>query len=461
VLKAALILTLLTCGAIDPSSAQVPADTVRLDLPAVIVRALEVSPDLLAQRARTRFADARLDEARAGRYLPEFKMTTAHAAAPGLTNPNNTPTGQLYLDPSVRNDWQDLRPFNRVDVDFLQPLWTGGQLSGLIGAAEAGRTYEESGLETTREDVVRRAAEMYYLVLRLSELGRVADEATDVLGKAKDEIKQLLADGSPDVSDGDEFAVLITEQEVRAQVAEVREQSRVARMALRRQLMLDDAVVVMTDRVTLQRDFGPLDSLDTYLSLGLRNRPELAQIDAGVAAYSSLVQVARSDYYPKLFWGVSANYSSAAGRYRQRNPYVGDSFLSRSLETGLGMRMNLNFSQTRSRVKQAQATADQAVAQQSAATQLVLFEVEQAYRGVRYRQVAADAAEEALRLSKEWLRLEQVNFDTFGEGVDDLIKAVQANLKQQAARHEAVFKLNMAHLDLIRAIGLGVDTMAH
>ncbi len=435
-------------------------DTVFVDIPAVVERALSVSPDILVQRAQTRFAEYRLDEAEGSRILPEFSLTTAHAFSPGIRNPNGTPNDRLYLDPAVRNDWSSLRPFTRVDVSMIQPLWTFGQLRGLIGAARAGSELEQGQLSRTRHEVARRSASLYYGVVLAQELERLAIRASQIIGDAEKEFEKLLEDESPEVGEADLFQLRIAAFEIKGRSVEVREKSRTALMALRRQLMLPDETVIVTRDRTLVPAFYQLDSLDTYLERGLRTRPELTQVRAGASALNSLVQVARSDFYPKIFWGVSAAYSGAIGRHRQLNPYVGDPFLTRSLETGIGIRMKLNFRQTRARVRQAEARVDGARQTEVGARQLILVEVEQAFRRVHYRRAAVENAEAALQESKDWLRFEQVNYDLDFGDTENLIKAVKANLELQAARHQAVYELNVAYLDFFHATGEIVQVVA-
>ena len=117
------------------------------------------------------------------------------------------------------------------------------------------------------------------------------------------------------------------------------------------------------------------------------------------------------------------------------------------------MQLQLNFAQTRAKVEQAKAQRNEVSFQAQAARQLVLFEVEEAYRGLTIAQAALDAQEEALRISKEWLRTEQVNFDLAIGDTENLVRAVRANLTLQAQRHEAVRDYNVAVLRLMKATG--------
>ena len=436
-------------------------DTVIVNLSEAIARAMELSPDVRIEEAQARFAEGRLGLARSSRFLTQADATTAHAVAPGIDNPNGTATDRLYLDPDVRNDWESLRPYSRLDVDVIQPLWTWGQLSRSIDAARFGLEVEREAVASKQLEVAVRTGELYYTVLLLDAMDRLTGEAEDAVARARREVERMLEEGAEDVGDADLFQVLITEQEVRRRIVRVQEQSRTARTGLRRQLMLPEhAVVTVADRF-LEPIPLVLDSLSTFQTLALAHRPELAQAKAGIEARRALVDVARSDFYPKLVWGVHAHYSGTTGRYRQRNPYVGDAFLSRSMETGLALRLQLNFAQTRSKVTQARANLEEVRHQETGARELILFEVEEAWRTVRIRQTELEAAEAALLLSREWLQTEYVNFDVGLGDTEDLIKAVQANLELQAGRHQAVFDLNVAILRLHAATGVLEPVMAY
>ncbi len=447
------------CGpaAAGAQSASALADSVKLDLAATIRHAIDVSPEVAAANAKRSSAEARSTLARASRFLTEFTATSAHAPAPGLDNPNSTPTDQLYLDPDVRNDWDNLSMFNEVEVSLIQPLHTWGELSGNIKAARAGAMVE-SGLVRQKEiEVAFRAADAYYSLLLAEALKRVAADAGDVVSRAKREIDRLLKEGAPDVDDADLFQVLITEQEFNRRVVEVDERLRTAEMGLRRLLFIPDGVsVAARDRYLQPLEFEP-DPLEDYLRIGLTNRPELDAAASGVAARNALVGVAKSNYFPKLFLGGRFRAAATPNRFSQRNPYVGDRLIGSSLEAGLGLRLQLNFAQTRARVEQARAQRNEVGYQLDGLRQLVRFEVEEAYRSLRIKRAALESQQEALRLSKEWLQLESVNFDLDLGDTENLVRAVQSNLQLQAAEYLSMYEYNIAVLKLLRACGILVE----
>ncbi len=129
------LVQMFTC--VQDASSQA-SDSLFLNLNTAITTAIDVSPEIGAENAGKEFAVARLGLARASRYLTEFSVTTAHAPVPGLDNPNNTPNGQLFLDPDVSSSYDKLRIFNRFEIELLQPIHTWGEISGNLRAADFG-----------------------------------------------------------------------------------------------------------------------------------------------------------------------------------------------------------------------------------------------------------------------------------------------------------------------------------
>lgn len=442
-----------SCGLVRAQENRFEADTVRVSLRETTRRAVEVSPEISASRSATRKAEALSRFAKANRFLTEFELTTAFSTSPALSNPNNTPTDRLYLDPDVRNDWDNTSLFSRIDIKALQPIFTWGELSGNIRAAAYGVEVQEETVRATSQTVLSRSAEMYYNLLLTTALFRITREAGNQLDEAVDKITELLDSGDEDVDEADLFDVQITRQEFRRGVIAVEQSMKTASAALARLMILPEGTVVRTAAPVLKTVEFELLSLDTYQSLALQYRPELGQLNAGRMARSELVTVAKSEYYPKLFLAADVTYSLARNRYRQRNPFVSDPFLSRSIRAGIGIRQKLNFSQTRARVERARFDEIILESQGEALYQLVLFEVEAAYRNVITAEAAVSANAEALRISKEWLRTEQVNFDLEIGDSQNLVRVVKRNLETTLGDYRSRFEYNAAVLKLLAATG--------
>lgn len=459
----AVLLSMLAGRPVEALSSPVQAlpsarDTLHLHLESTIQRALEVSPEVDQRETQRNFAEARYAEARASRFFTDFRATTAHSLAPSLDIPasNTQPADALYLNPDVDNDWGDLRPFNRIGVEVTQPIVTWGELSGNIRAARHGIQAEDAAVDRKALDVASRTGELYYNLLLANALDRLAQETGDVVRRAKREVQRLLDEGAEDVDQADLFKVRLTEQEYKRRVVEVTQRQKTARAALHRQLFLPDSTILEpVDEELTPIDFTiHPDSLDYYLRLGMANRPELAQAQAGLAARKALVEVARSNYYPKLGLSVSYGVSYTPDRFRQKNAFISDPFIGQSTRTGFGIRQNLNFFQTKARVEQARAELNEVRYQQEAAQQLIQFEVEQAYRDVLIAQTGVQSRDESVTVTEEWLRTEQINFDLDIGNTENLIDAVRANLEAKASYYQAVQRYNVAVLRLMRVTGV-------
>lgn len=449
-----LLLGLLSLG-LMPRPATAQDDTLVVDLEEALLLSLKVSPEVEAREAERSHAEARYSEARASRFLTTFQATTGHSAAPGLENvPSGVPNDRLYLAPEVDNNWSDLRPYNQIEFEALQPIWTWGELSGNIRAARYGTQVEAAETRSKAMEVAFRTGELYFNVLLAEELYRIAEETGEIVEQAKNQIDELLQEGAEDVDQADLYQLRITEQEYERRVVEVTQRRQTARMGLRRQLFLEDSTLALpADNVLRPLDFEAR-SLSYYQELALANRPEIEQARAGLQARVAQVEAARSNYYPKLFLRVDGAARYAAGRPKQENAYIGDAYRGSSLRAGVGFRQQLNFLQTKARVEQAEAQRNTVRYQQEAARQLALAETEQAYRDLITQQAALDAQDQSLQISKEWLRTEQINFDLELGDTENLVRAVRTNLELQASYYEAVKNYNMAVLRLLRVTGV-------
>ncbi|MFP4227510.1 MAG: TolC family protein [Salinivenus sp.] len=458
------VLSVLLGSLTGPVRGQAPQDTLRVDLTEALASALRVSPEVDQRRAERQFASARSDQAQASRFLTDVSFSLSSSFAPGLDIPsdNTFPDDQLYLNPDVENDWSigALRPFGRAEIVARQPLLTWGELSGNIEAAEHGVAVEEARVEQKALEVAARTGEIYYNLLLTKALDRLADRTQDVLDRAKKEINRLLEEGDESVDQADLFQTRLTEEEYKRRVVEINQNQRTARSALRRQLFVPEETAVQVTETEIQPldfEIDP-DSLEHYTELALQNRPEIEQAGAGVRAREALVDVAQSDYYPKL--GVQASLSQSVTLPERPNPdnaFIGDSYMGTGTRTGIGIQQNLNFGQTSARVEQAEAELSEVENQQTAARQLVRFEVEEAYRNLIVAKTAMESRDRSTTISGEWLRTEQVDFDLDFGDTENLVKAVRADLEERARYFEAVKQYNVAVLRLLRTTGTLVE----
>lgn len=432
-----------------------------LTLNEAISQALRASPEVEAAQAEVAFAQARHAQARASRFATEFEARTAHSVAPAISVPAgfDGPDYNVFLQPEAFNDYSRLGPFNRIELSVLQPLLTWGELGGNLRAAEAATRLETARVDQQRRVVALRVAETWYAVLLARQLEALTREAGTILEQATREIERLLEDGDESVSLADQYQLRLTEQEFQRRIVEVQERRRTAEVAFLRQLGLPaEGTPALADSILIPLSLELLP-LETYQERALAMRPEVRQAEAGIAARQALVEVARSDYYPKLGLGVSFAFAYAPNRFRPRSPYLGDPFLARSVRPGIGFQQKLNFGITRARVQQAEAQLNSVRAQRDGAGQLIAFEVEEAWRNVRIAHAAMTSLEASYAITRQWLLDEQLGFDLEIGSAQNLVRAVQARLTTEASYYESIQRYNTNVLRLLSSAGLLTGTV--
>src|SRR5262249_3606855 len=123
----------------------------------------------------------------------------------------------------------------------------------------------------------------------------------------------------------------------------------VTREALMRQLGLPLAGNFDIADTGLEPIEVELRPLDVYLAQAAQNRPELAQLEAGLAARQARLEATRSTYYPSVFVAGAVRYAVAPNRDNQDNPFVKDDFNYFDGGLALGLRWKMDFWMTRAK----------------------------------------------------------------------------------------------------------------
>lgn len=423
-------------------------DTVRVSLPEFVAAAMERSPVRPVSALRVDLAENRYREARLSRFVPRLELTTAHGLVPGVqsTSPAfDYPSDQLYLDPSLRNDWNDWGVFTRAEITTLQPIYTWGALRNAIDAARHGADIARFDHEIESGKLELQLYELYQSRLLAIELERLIDEARKDFRKAEEKLTELLEDGDEAVSDADLFKFNLFREEFDGRAREADETLRFLEAAWRLALGMDgrDPVVVMPADTYLEPADTTILPYAHYEDLALRQRPELRKAHAAAQAAQHGLLAVKAQRYPALFFAFSASYAKTPNRPRQANPFIVNNANFESVRYGIGIRQNLNFGMMRNSADRSRLQLEQARQARSAAETGIRLELLETYRTAsialsRYRQVTVQ-----LQISNEWLRLEQINYDYDIGEIKDLVDAVQRNLELKALEKQRAFEWNV------------------
>jgi outer membrane protein len=439
------LLSLLLLTMASSLSAQ---DTLRVSLSDFVNAGMAHAAVRPLSELRVGLAENRYQDARMSRYVPRFELTTAHGLVPGVKSTSASfdfPRDQLYLDPSLRNDWNEWGVFTRAEITALQPVYTWGALRNAMEAARYGvdiARYDHQ-METGRLEL--QLVELYQSRLLAVELKRLIDEARVDFNKAEDKLNELLEEGDERVRDADLFTFRLFREEFDGRGREADETLRFLDAAWRLALGVEarTPLVVLPADDYLQPADTTLLPFSHYELESLNRRSELRKAEAALKAAEHGLDAARAQQYPAVVFAFSASYAKTPNRPRQANPFIVNNANFESIRYGIGIRQNLNFGLMRNAVDRSRIQLEQARQARGASEAGVRLDVLESYRAAsialsRYRQVSVQ-----LQISNEWLRLEQINYDYDIGEVKDLVSAVQKNLELKALERQRAFEWNV------------------
>ncbi len=449
-------LIILPCMTMSPLNARpVTQDTIRIAFDEFVDMATEYSANLDARRKNVNLAENRVQQARANRLLPNLNLTTAHGLVPGVKSmdPSITP-GQYYLDPYLENDWEDWGVFTQAEISGIQPIFTWGAISNLINAAQKGVEAARYELDAEKGSYILQLFELYQSALLVNELERLMNQALSQLEEAETELEKMRDEGDPTLEEKDVFEFYIFKAEFETLITEVEETrdfvtrswnlvlaNRPDRLYLPAERFLDPLPVSL-------QDFG------YYENSAMSNRSELKGLNAARQAASYGADAARSQYYPSMVLGLSAGFGYTPNRPRQNNPFIRNNTNFLSARVGFGFQQNLNFWQIRNQVERSEIQKRQIDDFHDAATDGIRIELGDRYRETQIAKSKRQSKEKALRISNEWLRFEQIEFDIGFGDIKNLVDAVKKKMELEVEVTQLTFDLNIKMAKLYRSAGI-------
>ncbi len=446
-----LLAGLLAVGFAPGLWAQSP-DTLILGLRECEALALKNNPLVTDARLSVQKAELDYQEAVAAAVLPKFELTNMWGLLP-RARARYTENGVL-TSPDTSTGLSDLRPFTQLDVEMVQPLYTFGKLKNLRQAAASGIEVSEAQIEKRKEEVRLLVRKFYWGIVLGNELLHVLEDVRHRMDEAEEKINEKLDEGSEEVSQNDLFKLQIFRYQVEKQYRSIVENLQIATTSLLATMGMDrDRPFRPRTRYLEPVPFVP-DSVDYYVQLALQRHPDLTGLQAGLSASRALIGVSRSEYYPQFFLAGGLKFNYAPGRDDPKNPWVYNPTNYFRPGVLLGLKMNLNFRQTRHKVQKAETRYRSLVIKKSLLAQKLAIDVRKKYLEVMNAQADIDESNRALKASENWLRSVSMSFDLSLAEVKELIDAYKANSQMQGEHLRNIFNFNIRLAELSQQIGM-------
>jgi outer membrane protein TolC len=406
--------------------------------------------DVQESEADVRIAESQLAQAKAGRW-PRATFTNTSGAV-------NAARGDAV---NGHTDDDDIGPFTQNELEVIQPLYNFGRIRAEIRAAARGVDAKRAATSQTRDATIARVKELYYTLLFSRQIKALLDEVKDNFTTALTTAEQRLESGEGTITQQDVLKLRIGLAGVSREVFTLARAATVTHSALRRQLGLPwgaefDIAETSLEPVTVQ-----LQPLAEYLERAGTMRPEIIQLEAGLAARRARLEAARSVYFPSVFLAGGIRHGEAPNRDDQHNPFVKDDFNYFNGGAALGVRWQMDFWMTHAKVAERAAELSKTEIQRDNAVSGIAIDIQQRYLEVQETQQQIDVAQMARKAVRALLVTTLANFRLgVGEG-KDVFESLGLYSRVVGDYYSAVRNYNIAAAKLSQATGQEVTTLTY
>lgn len=428
---------------VDPGTTQVSTGAVEGEwwrlfrdpaLDRLVVDALTHNTDVRVAAANLRRARAVLAEARNQR-LPSTTTSASYAHTQTAANAGAPGTPNADFD------------FFTVGLDASYEIDLFGRVSRSIEAARGDLGAAQAALDAARIAIAAETARTYARACGFAAQAAVARETAELQQRTLGLTQRLLDAGRGTQRDVDQAAVLT--ENARAQLPAFEAERRAALYALATLTGRPPAEVdAEAARCTVPPGVATLIPVGDGAAL-LARRPDVRQAEQQLAADTARVGVATAALYPSI---------SLLGSVSLGGQSIGDLASSDGVGFSLGPLISWNFPNlgaARARIRQAEASAEGALAGFDGTVLTALREVEQAlarYSGEIERNVALRRAD---RAAANAARIAELRFDAGRDSFLQRLDAERERATARAALAQSNAALAEAQVALFNALGGG------
>ena len=429
-----------------------------LNLEQAIERALKNDARIDEKRYLVDAARALLQEANGSSDIM-IEATTILGLAPTyddgiFTNGSDTcPAGEACTVRDGSLDFDGVTPWVNLQVAIIKPLYTWGKIENYATAAQGNIEFHQGEVRLqqvqTRLDVTR--AYNGYLTARDTRL--LLTDTKKRIANAEALLQKRIDSETGDAKQSDLFALQTGAALIRRYLAQADGMEKIALAGLKMLtgIGLDNDLEVADRR--LRPVALPEGDLAILTQKALDQRPEMAQVEAGLRARRALVEAKKAEAKPNLFTGVVGGLSHAFDRHRVDSPYIFDPFSYAALTPVLGLQWNWATGVQAARVSGAEAELNALIAKASFARQGIPFQVAEQYHQVHAYREMVRQMEQASRAGRRWMISAYADFEAGLEETSEVVEAFKSYVLAHSEYLLSVNEYNMHVAKLNQVIG--------
>lgn len=416
----------------------------------VVERVANQNPQVVSARAEVYRRQAQARQVRAARF-PTLSVFLAAATGEKA----NLVDGTAVASERSAYDFKmsDLTVTLAAQGTIVQPLYTFGKIDDRAeAAAHAGRA-AQAQVRMTRESVAFEAAKLYEAHLYAKAMLLFVEDLESIAQSSLEDTEDMLADGSPDVSQNDLLRVKAALSFAKVQHQHAAAGVRQSEAGLRAYLGLrpEQPFKLADEHMTpLSTEPGSLEQL---VQLAHDKRPEFEALREAVMAFDKLASAERAAFYPNI---ALAGYLSAAytpGRDWITSRYVFDRMGHVLPVAAVVAQWELNWDMPEARAKEVEADRIKYAGQLEWAKQGIPALVTKAYEDVRRARGDLAELKQGVPDTRQWMVRASADYEMGLGGSREITDAAQFYVLLKSSQLDAVYRLNVALAELAQATG--------
>jgi len=430
------------------------AETVNLDQ--AVDQALNHDPRIEEVQHLVNAARAQIDEAQGHKgwtidlnsFLGVAPAVSGNAFSGGACQPGSC---ELRRD---RYDFNGLSLWADVTFSVVKPLYTFGKIENYTKAAEANVEVKQGDVSLKRGEIVLDVKRAYYGYLAAHDGYLLLTDVKNRVDGTIELVKQWLQNQNGNVRQSDLYALQSGSALIGRYIDEAEALQKVALDGLK----ILTGAGLDSDLSVADRGLRPVDMPDMDLSAlekqALAQRPEMAQVEAGLRARRALVAANKANAKPNLYAGVGGLFAYSPNRDTLDNPYIYDPFNDAALSPVIGLKWDWTSGVQSAQVAQAEAELNALIAKAAQARQGIPFQVAEQYHQVNAYHDAVAHMADASRSARRWMIASFADFEAGQEKGDKVVTAFQGYVLAHTQYLQTVFDYNMHVAQLLRVTGV-------
>ena len=442
-----LTLSILLAGAAWPVLAQ----TINLDQ--AISMTLHADPSIKEKQELVESARALLDEVK-GHEGVMIDANLFEGLAPAVHG--GFFQGGAYSGSSPRTDGplpDGLSDWTSLQFAVIKPLYTFGKIEAYSEAAEGNIDVKKADVRLRQAEMIKKVKKAWFAYLTSRDLDRLLLDVQAHLNDAISLVKRNLDANNGQSRQTDLYAL----QAAQGMLDKYIDQAQAVEKISMEGLKILTGVGMNGDLDVADEDLEPVPlpegTLDDYKNRALSDRPEMAQVEAGMRARRALIQAHKAEMYPNLYAGVIGEANYASNRSMLNNPFIYDPFNNVGVTPVVGLQWSLEPGVINAQQAQQQAEFDALTFKAQYAQAGIPFEVSEAWNKLHADYDSQRALAQGSAAARRWMIASLADFNAGLEKADKVAEALKTYALTQAEYLQTVDNYNMDVADLAEVTG--------